>query len=364
MPQHDRLRQIPVDHIDLHLQIHQAMQQAAAAAKGGAIARGYRLAIADVMAKLAGVGNDHEAATPLLTDRLDTLMNEISTLHASPAETGRTELTDPMERMADNVGVPRAMLAVDPAPDAADSCDPGARIDKQMDDLAGLLQNPCYRVQRATCPRCQMQTQIARPGESYQCPGCDTTISIPPLPGQTITLPPGTTVSPPPRRPLAYLASPYTGNEDERDGMVRVLAGRLLEAGHHVLSPISHSHAIATHPDVELPGDFDWWEDYDRNLIDRCDELWVATFAGWATSRGVTREIGYAKRIGKPVVFLVSDVDTPWSGRCRDYPSHTVLPVPHLDLTTGQQLESQLAGMELKAEFVPTSPAVPSREAT
>jgi nucleoside 2-deoxyribosyltransferase/methylglyoxal synthase len=284
MPQHDQLRQIPVDHIDLHLQIHQAMQQAAAAAKGGGIARGYRLAIADVMAKLAGVGDDHEAATPFLTDRVDKLMNEISTLHASPAETGLTEL---LERMADNVSVPRAMLAVAPAPDA------------------------------------------------------------------------GTTL-----RPLAYLASPYTGDEVERDGMVRVLAGRLLEAGHHVLSPISHSHAIATHPDVELPGDFDWWEDYDRNLIDRCDELWVATFAGWATSRGVTREIGYAKMIDKPVVFLVADIDAPWWGRYRDYPSHTVLPVPHLDLTTGQQLESQLAGMELTADFVPTSPAVLGREAT
>ncbi len=110
----------------------------------------------------------------------------------------------------------------------------------------------------------------------------------------------------PARRPLAYLASPYSAPTDaEREARfhdVCVAAAILMNAGHHVLSPIAHSHPIAVHG--LLPTEFAWWAEYDHALLDRCDELWVLTLPGWRESRGVTDEIAYARARGIPVKLV------------------------------------------------------------
>lgn len=104
---------------------------------------------------------------------------------------------------------------------------------------------------------------------------------------------------------LAYLASPYTGDELARFEAVCDVAGQLLLAGHHVLSPIAHTHPIAVRGN--LPGNFEWYEAYDYALIDACSELWVVMLDGWRESRGVTHEIAYARKTGKPVRWVWTD---------------------------------------------------------
>jgi len=105
---------------------------------------------------------------------------------------------------------------------------------------------------------------------------------------------------------LAYLASPYTHDdpavEVQRFEAVCDVAGRLLLAGHHVLSPIAHTHPIAVRGG--LPGGFGWWQAYDHALIDGCAEVWVCMLDGWRGSDGVTKEVAYARKCGKPVRWV------------------------------------------------------------
>lgn len=107
-------------------------------------------------------------------------------------------------------------------------------------------------------------------------------------------------------KPLIYLASPYSDNDEsvigKRFADVCLAAGALLKLGHHIFSPIAHCHPIAVMGGIR--GDFDWWEQYDHALIDHCDEVWVLMLDGWRSSKGVTKEIAYAIRTGKPVRWV------------------------------------------------------------
>jgi nucleoside 2-deoxyribosyltransferase len=128
---------------------------------------------------------------------------------------------------------------------------------------------------------------------------------------------------------LAYLASPYTHDNPgivlARFHLTCEAAGDLLRAGHHVLSPIAHTHPIAVQ--CGLPGNFDWYEAYDYALIDHCDEVWVLMLDGWRTSRGVTKEVAHARARGKPVRWVFADTlevvdcdpdEAGQKGRCSD----------------------------------------------
>lgn len=99
-----------------------------------------------------------------------------------------------------------------------------------------------------------------------------------------------------------YLAIPYTGHEQESFKTANLVAGKLMAQGHIVFSPISHTHPIAV--ECELPGGWDFWENFDRSFIGWCDELWVCDFKEYKRSKGVMSEIGIAHDIGKPVRFM------------------------------------------------------------
>ena len=103
-----------------------------------------------------------------------------------------------------------------------------------------------------------------------------------------------------------YLACPYTDPcpriMEARFQIINKEAGRLMQQGHLVFSPISHTHPIAVA--CELPRGFDFWQAYDRTFIDWCEELWVCRMDGWAKSKGVMSEIKMAIELGKKVVYL------------------------------------------------------------
>jgi hypothetical protein len=103
-----------------------------------------------------------------------------------------------------------------------------------------------------------------------------------------------------------YLCAPYSHPDPEvreaRVAAADMQAAQLMEAGHIVYSPLSHSHRIAYYIDNHL--DHDFWLKQCLPFVDWCDEVWVMTVDGYKESRGINKEIEYAKKTGKPVEYL------------------------------------------------------------
>jgi hypothetical protein len=85
----------------------------------------------------------------------------------------------------------------------------------------------------------------------------------------------------------------------------------MMRRGMHVFSPIAHTHPIAAHG---LPGDWDFWQTYDRLMLSRCDELAVLCLPGWRESVGVRAEIDIATRLGLPARFIPEQSQTTIEG--------------------------------------------------
>jgi hypothetical protein len=110
---------------------------------------------------------------------------------------------------------------------------------------------------------------------------------------------------------LIYIASPYShGAENvrrDRFDAVCEYAGRLMQLGHVVYSPIAHSHPIAMR--VGLPTDWDYWKTFDHAMITRSTALMVLMLPGWRESEGVTAEIKMARELGIPVDYESGEVE-------------------------------------------------------
>lgn len=108
---------------------------------------------------------------------------------------------------------------------------------------------------------------------------------------------------------LIYLASPYSHPDkrvmEKRFKQVCMIAGRLFQAKYLLFCPIAQNHSIAHLCD--LPVGIQFWGDFDRTMLDCCDELWVCTMDGWKESIGVQHEIAYMRHKGKPVFTLEPD---------------------------------------------------------
>ncbi|HZT79162.1 MAG TPA: DUF1937 family protein [Gemmataceae bacterium] len=108
---------------------------------------------------------------------------------------------------------------------------------------------------------------------------------------------------------MIYLASPYSHPDpavrEERFHAACRAAAALLRAGHAVFSPIAHSHALARHG---LSEDWKFWEPFDREYLERCDEVVVLMLAGWRESVGVREEVRIARELGKPVRYVAPDL--------------------------------------------------------
>lgn len=105
---------------------------------------------------------------------------------------------------------------------------------------------------------------------------------------------------------LTYLASPYSHQDPEvrlqRFNLACREAAEMMMAGQMVFSPIAHIHPIALAGN--LPLGFDYWETYDRRMIEACDEVHVLLLPGWKDSKGVTAEIAIAKELGRKVTYV------------------------------------------------------------
>lgn len=110
---------------------------------------------------------------------------------------------------------------------------------------------------------------------------------------------------------LIYIASPYSHESSDimRDRFEAVCdyAGRLMQMGHVVYSPIAHSHPIAMR--VGLPTDWDYWKTFDHAMITRSTSLMVFQLPGWNESVGVTAEIQMAQALGIPIDYSGEEVE-------------------------------------------------------
>ena len=104
---------------------------------------------------------------------------------------------------------------------------------------------------------------------------------------------------------LEYLAIPYSHPDpkirEERFNLANLIAADLMKRGRLIFSPISHSHCI------DLGGNWDRWEKFDRIFLELCSGMVVVCAPGWEKSIGVKAEIEIFIELGKgdKIEFLV-----------------------------------------------------------
>ena len=76
----------------------------------------------------------------------------------------------------------------------------------------------------------------------------------------------------------------------------------LLSQRRWVYSPIVHCHELAKIGG--LPGDFEFWKDYNFAVIAACDLFMILRIEGWDASKGVAQEKLEAERLGIKVDYL------------------------------------------------------------
>ena len=109
-----------------------------------------------------------------------------------------------------------------------------------------------------------------------------------------------------------YLACPYSAWKedggmdhelcDQRFQKSCEMAAVLMKLGHMVFSPISHSVPIAKYLKNYL--DHDFWLKQELPFIHWCEELWVYKLPEWDKSKEIKREIEYARKLKKPIVYV------------------------------------------------------------
>lgn len=112
-----------------------------------------------------------------------------------------------------------------------------------------------------------------------------------------------------PESQLYYLAVPYSHASptvmEERFAKVNIMSARLMEEGHLIFSPISHTHPIARAGN--LPTGWEYWQKYDRAILSACRGLLVYTLDGWDVSKGVQGEIAIATELGLEIGYVDYD---------------------------------------------------------
>lgn len=105
---------------------------------------------------------------------------------------------------------------------------------------------------------------------------------------------------------MIYIASPYSHPDSEvREARYKAAQKKnaeMLNLGLFAYSPIAHAHPIAL--EHELPTDFDFWREFNFDMITLAEELHVLTLDGWELSKGVKGEIEYAESLGISVVYI------------------------------------------------------------
>lgn len=112
---------------------------------------------------------------------------------------------------------------------------------------------------------------------------------------------------------LIYLSAPYTTGPDtpeKRQSDIDNAAAWLMKnTDVYIFSPISYEQPLKNvYGGWFFPGDqqseWEFWKPRDAEMVSRCDELWVLCLNNWEASRGVTYEVGLARKLNKPIWYV------------------------------------------------------------
>lgn len=106
--------------------------------------------------------------------------------------------------------------------------------------------------------------------------------------------------------PFWYLASPYSkypGGIEAAFKEICIVAGKFIEAGVRVYSPIAHTHPIAVYSEMD-PMDHDIWIPADAPFMELACGLIIVMMETWDESRGIEIENDAFVRAGKPIYLM------------------------------------------------------------
>jgi hypothetical protein len=117
--------------------------------------------------------------------------------------------------------------------------------------------------------------------------------------------------------PLVYLAAPYSHTDplvrETRHQLIAIAAARLMSGGLHIYSPITHAHPMIQL--AQLPTGYEYWEQFDKVMMSKCDSMIVLELSGWENSVGVQCELAEMRRLKKPIYYTkADDADIPTLG--------------------------------------------------
>lgn len=105
---------------------------------------------------------------------------------------------------------------------------------------------------------------------------------------------------------IIYLATPYTHKDEsvveERYKMTANKCAELISSGLVVISPIFYGHNLLKYK--EMPGDWQFWQNFCESFLRKSDELWIYMIDGWDESTGILAEIKIAKEMNIPVLYI------------------------------------------------------------
>lgn len=119
---------------------------------------------------------------------------------------------------------------------------------------------------------------------------------------------------------LIYLGSPYSSPDiaiqRERYQIALYAASVLAKAGVPCYCPIVSWHEVSVR--FDLPGNFGFWLEQDKAMMDVCTAGWFIDIPGFAQSKGIMYEMQYLRSIKKPVV-VTSLANLPSLAEGREY---------------------------------------------
>ncbi|MCK9532356.1 MAG: DUF1937 family protein [Gammaproteobacteria bacterium] len=110
---------------------------------------------------------------------------------------------------------------------------------------------------------------------------------------------------------LIYVASPYS-DPDKQVVQLRMnkfagIMAKLIEHKFHPVSPLLN-HYLADVVTVNFPLTWDWWQDYSRLLLSKCDHM-IVIGPDWEKSTGTMAEIEIATELSIPISYLTTYKD-------------------------------------------------------
>ncbi len=125
---------------------------------------------------------------------------------------------------------------------------------------------------------------------------------------------------------LIYLASPHSHTSSlvrlERYEEALRCNTWLVRQGFWIYSPIVSSHYVNVLDEEGWKDNkkgWEYWKEFDTEMIKRCDELWVLEIKGTADSVGVRAEVEIAKELKKPIYHIWPKEFAQWAGSKEDY---------------------------------------------